>query len=438
MRIGVVLPGALVCAVFVVGDGGARTEASQPLRVPGRYVAFVHTQICKVPEEGGCIQTVSVADTSVPGQGLLPVGGSKDGPPAWSPDGGTLAFALDRHVFVMRPNGSRRRPLIEGRDPAWSPDGRRLVVAQTPFLVVVDRSGNEVTRIRTDSGYAFNPEWSPDGTRILYRDLFRGVSTVPATGGSPTLLAEGSDPSWSTDGTQILHTGTDPANRHTGVYVMNADGTGRRRLAEGYVSSENAWSPDGRRILFTLLSGDNRGVFLISPDGTGRTRLDAGGAYPFGAAWSPDGSRIAFPVFEGHPHWLVTMDPDGGHRTRVTSGREGSIGSPVWQPAAAELAVSVRGPRHATSGRAAHYVVTVTNLGAATASRVVLELGQPTSQIRALGSIPPGTAKKARFQLTFRREGTAHVPVKASTPSFEPNLRNNQHLLSTRVIRPRP
>src|SRR5262245_40796430 len=51
----------------------------------------------------------------------------------------------------------------------------------------------------------------------------------------------GGNPHWSPDGTQIL------SSFDTGVYVMNADGSGFRRLFTGRHAN---WSPDGRQIVY--------------------------------------------------------------------------------------------------------------------------------------------------------------------------------------------
>ncbi|WP_341716240.1 VWA domain-containing protein [Micromonospora sp. FIMYZ51] len=66
---------------------------------------------------------------------------SADRAPAWSPDGGSIAYAdSSDDLCVVRPDGTgARHPLAPadraGRtvtDPAWSPDGRRIAVALSP------------------------------------------------------------------------------------------------------------------------------------------------------------------------------------------------------------------------------------------------------------------------------------------------------------------
>jgi Tol biopolymer transport system component len=79
------------------------------------------------------------------------------------------------------------------------------------------------------------------------------------------------------------------------VHVMNADGSGQRRLtrdvsqgrAEG-IGAHPRWSPDGSQIAFIGQRDGNAEVYLMNADGSGRrnlTRNPRGHDNVF--AWSP-------------------------------------------------------------------------------------------------------------------------------------------------------
>jgi TolB protein len=73
------------------------------------------------------------------------------------------------------------------------------------------------------------------------------------------------------------------------IYVINADGTGLRRLTDGM---DPAWSPDGRKVAFARWR-DPRGIYVIDEDGSNESLL-FGWSQAKAPAWSPDGSHIAF------------------------------------------------------------------------------------------------------------------------------------------------
>ncbi|TEU15029.1 MAG: hypothetical protein E3J21_14360, partial [Anaerolineales bacterium] len=73
------------------------------------------------------------------------------------------------------------------------------------------------------------------------------------------------------------------------IYVINADGSGLRRLTDGM---DPAWSPDGKKVAFARWR-DPRGIYIIDEDGSNEILL-FGWSQAKAPAWSPDGSHIVF------------------------------------------------------------------------------------------------------------------------------------------------
>lgn len=73
------------------------------------------------------------------------------------------------------------------------------------------------------------------------------------------------------------------------IYVVNADGAGLRRVADGL---DPAFSPDGTQLAFTRW-GTNAGVFVLDLR-TGQERRIAGANRPRSPTWSSDGSQLVF------------------------------------------------------------------------------------------------------------------------------------------------
>jgi Tol biopolymer transport system component len=248
------------------------------------------------------------------------------GTPAWSPDGTQIAIAFEvdgsPRLFVLGADGGGMRDLTPDRQSigdvgsyAWSPDGRSIAFGAAPgaaandarsTLDLVAATGGSVRQISTAAdGWGVtewsSPAWSPDGTSILY-DVSAGtpldirVEVVSALegGASPLQLSPvGEDayaPVWSPDGRRIAFTvwraGTGPAD----LYVMNADGTGARKLADDVSPNDHPWAPDGASIVFGRggTGSGLDGLWLVNAT-TGDAGRLSDQSVTGGIAWRPSG-----------------------------------------------------------------------------------------------------------------------------------------------------
>ncbi len=95
-----------------------------------------------------------------------------------------------------------------------------------------------------------------------------------------------SSPRWSPDGLRLAFDATDDQGVRTS-FVVNLDGTQVKEVAK---LGRPDWSPDGKQLLLDNDDFNSSGIFVQNVDGSGRTRL-TDGAWP---RWSPDASKIAF------------------------------------------------------------------------------------------------------------------------------------------------
>jgi Tol biopolymer transport system component len=231
---------------------------------------------------------------------------------------GLIAFGCGYRICTMNPDGSDPVDLIERYDnsivvaayaPAWSPDGTRIAFSG------YDHEGSSSGGGANYDVYVMNAGGSD--LRNLTKsadDVARGASQGP--------------PVWSPDGTMIAFEGDDGEN--DGLYVMNADGTGFRRLADGL---RPAWSPDGSRILFTM----GRDLYSISPDGTGAAQLTYSPGWDEQPTWSPDGTRIAFERSDGGANSIFVMAADGSQEHEVFQEPGVDPFHPLWSPDGTQL-----------------------------------------------------------------------------------------------------
>lgn len=120
-------------------------------------------------------------------------------------------------------------------------------------------------------------------------------------------------PQISPDGSQIVYTRrwVDKMSDRwrTSLWIMNADGTRARLLADG---SGAQWSPDGTRIAYVAEgrpAGAQIFVKWVALEGAGSQISNLTEA-PSGLQWSPDGTRLAFNMNVSDPlgpEWRIPM-----------------------------------------------------------------------------------------------------------------------------------
>ena len=240
--------------------------------------------------------------------------------PDWSPDGSQLVFvgrgSFPEPLYLYDVETGTAEPMFDCSDPcgsedepAFSPDGSQVAFVRALGPLVGDKPSDcglwigdvatrEVHQVTSQPGCdprVTSPRWSPDGTHLVY---------------------------WTEryDGNEV--TGT-------AVFVMNVDGTGNRQLTDWEDNAGDAdWSPDGDWIVYAThplrnFGGDQiSNLIRVHPDGTGAeplTDYTDGRTRATQPHYTPDGTRILFTLVTASRD-LAFVPADGGEVTPITDG----------------------------------------------------------------------------------------------------------------------
>jgi hypothetical protein len=196
----------------------------------------------------------------------------------------------------------------------------------------------------------------PKGKLVFQTTIGGDFYTVNVDGSNLQRITDGVDAVWSPDGKQIAFTRW---RNPRGVWVINADGSGERRVFDWSSARWPSWSPDGQEILFSHQKGGRseateRCFFgfcftfpakphwrlgIVQP-GDGSFSEPGGALISLAPDWSPDGERVVFDGEQG----LVVQHLESGASYQITS--YGQDTGPVWSPDGEQIAFTRRQHDH--------------------------------------------------------------------------------------------
>ncbi len=246
---------------------------------------------------------------------------------AWSPDGKTIAFIsggnpdkeIPAGLYFVDSDGKNRRIFIEGAkvySPDWSPDGEWIVFSNYAQIYKMKTNGDSLTQLTSaEDGECHYPKWSPDGKRILYAIGIgekSGTWMMNFDGTDKRKTIMGYYPDWRAGSSQIVYVGSGAE-----IWVADTNGTNAKRLTSlNSITQYPQWSPDGSKIVFSSMKASPPQIYVMNADGTNLKQLtNTGCDYP---AWSPDGNHIVYTDVRQLYGRLFIMNADGTSKEQLT------------------------------------------------------------------------------------------------------------------------
>lgn len=257
---------------------------------------------------------------------------ARAGTPATMGDRGVIVYWSGDpfpSIWAVRPDGSKAYRILRNQqnakrprlspDRAWvafdgAPPGKRAMSDFDIQLVHLDGTG--LRTLTTSADWDTDAQWSPDGRWLSFTrsppspmDCTGSAIWVMRNDGSDARrVAPGCGARWSRDGRRLVYSSVDGD-----LFVVDLQTEKRQRLLATPAYEDAAgWSPNGKKILFTRMrAGESGDVFVMNADGSGARRL----AHGVAGCWSPDGRKILYTRFFASP--LYVMDANGKHKHRL-------------------------------------------------------------------------------------------------------------------------
>ena len=209
----------------------------------------------------------------------------------WSPDGNWLAFGKAGSIFKMKPNGDSVKQLTDPANairPAWSPDGSKIAFIERDAsgytsLWLYDVAKGTISMVVSRGDY---PSWLPTSGEIVVLDgqydpysgytayAFIAIDPVTTTARLITSFSAAADCgfcSMSPKATDIVY-GVLPSNDYSEIYKYNLSLNSNAKLTDDG-GDYPAWSPNGSEIVYTRTQQGDGGLWIMNADGSGKRRL---------------------------------------------------------------------------------------------------------------------------------------------------------------------
>ncbi len=260
---------------------------------------------------GRSVGIVNASDRDISG---FPIYSSSDNN-AFSPDGRFFAYINGSYGNIRirdLDGGGYERLNVIGRALSWYSDGGKILFVKkeySPFdhrIAVYDRVDETETLLTDDLGaIESSPTPSPDGEKVAFisdRDGLPAIWVLDWSDGSLVKIADGDvhGPVFSPDGALLAH--AEPGSRV--LYITDLTDGSVIRVDEALFIPDSgdprcAWAPGANHLAFVSTRDGAPDMYIREAETGDVRRVTDTDASEISMAWSPDGGRLVYSVVEG-------------------------------------------------------------------------------------------------------------------------------------------
>lgn len=272
-------------------------------------------------------------------------------------ENGRIAFAWnvsgEYQIYTIGSHGHGLRQLTHASggaaSPDWSPNGRWIVFEQSGITFMHP----DGTHLRTlprlpESVSDYQPSYTPGGGRIVFGSLVPSELEdnlwVERTDGSHRIFLYNNDsgvgyPAVSPDGHWVTFNSSTGDVGGVSLDLMGIDGQDLSQFLSYTLDvGPSDWSPNGRRIAFSVGSGDTDrpgNIATVRTDGTSirwLTHYQDPLIHASVGSYSPDGRWIVYTVSNHGRYAMMRMHADGSNKQTLLPYSPLNPSEPDWGP----------------------------------------------------------------------------------------------------------
>jgi TolB protein len=218
--------------------------------------------------------------------------------PRWAPDGSKLVYTSFHRsnaadIYQIDMNTMQRTSFMSfkgtNQGARFSPDGSRVTMVLSgegnPEVYVANGQGRAVSRRTWSSSVESSPVFSPDGRKILFvSDMAGGpqLYTLPVDGGResratrlPTNISRYcAEPDWNVAKPNLVAFSMRIGSGfQIGLYDFSTGKAAKQISKAPYDALEPSWLADGRHLVFTARSPNERSIWILDTVSGKQTKL---------------------------------------------------------------------------------------------------------------------------------------------------------------------